>query len=465
MTLQFERKLKLTLWAMTLLFGVAAWLAFQNSRRFVNSSSVGARNDDLHLGIEKLDRHLLEAESAARGWLLTADPALAQRARAAKAAALLDKDALLLLVEKNDAVRTQATAMVSPVLLAMAGIDDLLASVPTQGQAIPKKWDEAVTATAEARKSLLALDGEVRQLAIEREEASRSNNKLSTQLLYGLIGSAFVALCGSLVLIESNLAHWREADAKLKQLNSRLEAANDALLRQTLELKYVNEELEAFSYSVSHDLRAPIRHIGGFLKLLRNSLEPRLPAMAEDFFTTITDATREMGTMVDELLAFSRVGRAELVLVQVSLSEIMEEVRKALTPETVSRNIQWQVGSLPQVEADRSMIRLVFLNLVSNAIKYTRVRETAVIEVGCDSSAPHEHVIYVRDNGVGFDMTYVAKLFGVFQRLHTQEEFEGTGIGLANVRRIIHRHDGRVWAEGQIDRGAVFYFSLPKHVK
>jgi light-regulated signal transduction histidine kinase (bacteriophytochrome) len=169
-----------------------------------------------------------------------------------------------------------------------------------------------------------------------------------------------------------------------------------------------------------------------------------------------------MGCLIDDLLTFSRMGRAELRRGPVDLGQLVNEAIKRLQPETNGREIQWQQGPLIEVQADAGMLRQAVLNLLSNAVKYTRPRRPAEIEIGCDDTNPEETVVYVRDNGVGFDMAYAGNLFGVFQRLHLDEEFEGTGIGLASVRRIIARHGGRTWAEGKLNAGATFYFSIPK---
>jgi PAS domain S-box-containing protein len=223
----------------------------------------------------------------------------------------------------------------------------------------------------------------------------------------------------------------------------------------------VNRELEAFSYSVSHDLRAPLRHIGGFADLLLKHAGGVLDTAGRGYLDRIASSVDRMGQLIDDLLAFSRMGRAEMRRSKVDLGRLVREVRKEVGEGVNGRSIDWQVGDLPEVEADPALLRLVFTNLISNAVKYTRTRLEARIEIGARSSNG-DTAVFVRDNGVGFDMRYAHKLFGVFQRLHSPQEFEGNGIGLANVRRIIQRHGGRTWAEGQAGRGATFYFSLPK---
>lgn len=231
---------------------------------------------------------------------------------------------------------------------------------------------------------------------------------------------------------------------------------------RTAQLEAANKELEAFSYSVSHDLRAPLRHIGGFVQLLEKESGAVLPAESQRYLQIIADSAGRMGQLIDDLLAFSRIGRAELRTSPVHLGKLVDEVCQEFAAELSGRQVEWVIGDLPEVRADRAMLRQALVNLIGNAVKYTRRRPHARIEIG-ETAAQHagERVFYVRDNGVGFNMKYVGKLFGVFQRLHGASEFEGTGIGLANVRRIIEKHGGRVWAEAMPDAGACFWFSLP----
>lgn len=243
-----------------------------------------------------------------------------------------------------------------------------------------------------------------------------------------------------------------------------LRLENARLKRQmrerTNELEAANKELEAFSFSVSHDLRAPLRHIIGYIEVL-NETPSSLTEEEKRYLNRITDLARDMSKLIDDLLDFSRMSRTEMRCVQINFQNLLEDIIKGLHPDLEGRNILWQIGSLPPVQADPSLLRQVLSNLLLNAIKYTRPRNPARIEIGCRLKS-EETVFFVRDNGVGFDMEYAEKLFGVFQRLHRKEDFEGIGIGLANVRRIIARHGGRTWAEGKVDEGATFYFSLPR---
>jgi len=250
-----------------------------------------------------------------------------------------------------------------------------------------------------------------------------------------------------------------EVDAGNQRYERLTEELEQRVTQRTAELESTNKELEAFTYSVSHDLRAPLRRIDGFAQLLVDEYNAELPDEARHYLSRVRDGTRQMGLLVDDLLNLARLGRQDVRLQVAGLSSIVQRVTTSLQRDLEGRDIEWQIQPLPFVECDPSLIEVVFTNLLSNAVKYTRPRAHAVIKVGSIEQNGHP-VIYVRDNGVGFSMKYADKLFGVFQRLHRAEDFEGTGVGLATVQRILHKHAGTIWAEAELDKGACFYFTL-----
>jgi PAS domain S-box-containing protein len=272
---------------------------------------------------------------------------------------------------------------------------------------------------------------------------------------------------GSLIDVSLTLSPVRDAEGRVRGSSTiarditERKRADHLLKHYANELEVTNKELEAFAYSVSHDLRAPLRHINGFIELLAKDSGSGVSEKSARYLQIICEAAKHMGELIDDLLTFSRMAREEMRKTKLNPTSLVNEVVASLRTEIEGRTVRWIIHDLPMVTADPAMLKLAFVNLISNAQKFTRRRDVAEIEVGTIESDEKEIILFVKDNGVGFDMEYAHKLFGVFQRLHSKDEFEGTGIGLANVRRIISRHGGRTWAEGTVGVGASFYLSLP----
>lgn len=305
-----------------------------------------------------------------------------------------------------------------------------------------------------AKRELTAIHRTIGEMEVDERQSLRrrlGESTLSTTNTIVLLALGallqLVLLASVYYLIRHDITARRKVAAELQLRGELLEAAN--------------KELEAFSYSVSHDLRAPLRHIDGYASLLNKAVGDTLNEKAKRYLQTISDSAKQMGQLIDDLLVFSRMGRQEMLHTTVNLDQLIKTILYDLRLDLQGREISWTIDTLPEVPGDPAMLRQVFVNLISNAIKFTSTRPVAKIAIGLERKSAGEITVFVRDNGVGFDMQYLDKLFGVFQRLHRADEFEGTGIGLANVRRIVHRHGGRVWAEGIPDQGATFFVTLP----
>jgi PAS domain S-box-containing protein len=319
------------------------------------------------------------------------------------------------------------------------------------GQPVEKLVPERFHAAHSAHRTGYSSNPQVRPMGVGLELYGRRND--GTEFPVEISLSPLETPEGVLVS-----AAIRDITAR-KQAEQALAGQKAELARTNVELTAANKELEAFTYSVSHDLRAPLRHISGFSQILEEEFGPRMDTTAQQSLRYIQQGVQEMGQLIDDLLNLGRIGRQALREQPTELNLLVEAVLADLKPETERRQIEWRIGQLPSVKCDPGLVKLVFANLLSNAIKFTRRQERAIIQVG-QMKVKGEQVFFVRDNGVGFNMRYVDKLFGIFQRLHRQDDFEGTGVGLANVRRIIHKHGGRVWAEAEPYKGAAFYFTL-----
>ncbi|MGH7945151.1 MAG: sensor histidine kinase [Opitutaceae bacterium] len=444
---------------LALIFVCAATSRSLNS--FADASAQVSQALQIQAEIGHLQRSILEAVAARRNFAANRDQAQLVALRAAALRAREHLEALQELTKENAnqqaGVRQLQDLLSAPLTRATENDPAVVAA----GAALSQR---TVATRSDAGSDVLLgvlsrISDEEQALLRGRQEQARHDFKLAQFVVpIGAIASVLL-LTAALLMLNGEAGERNRAETALQRLNVELDSR---VQERTAQLEDAVKELESFSYSVSHDLRAPLRHIQGYNAMLQQVIEGQIPEKAQRFFKTITRSCDEMGRLIDDLLEFSRMGRSEMSRSRVPLDEVVGQTLHALEMSTQGRNIRWKIAPLPPVLGDAPMLRRVFDNLVGNAVKYSRIRDPAEIEIGCEEDPDGRTVVFVRDNGAGFDMKYAHKLFGVFERLHRAEEFEGTGIGLAIVRRVISRHGGRAWAEGVLGQGATFYITLQR---
>jgi signal transduction histidine kinase len=412
-----------------------------------------------HVVLENLEQILTDitqAEASQRGYILTGDEEYLKTFDNCVEKVGQGVTEFRRLTSDNPR-QQEAIKQLEPAIAArLAGLRERIEIRRRSGLAAASKavatGDHSEQLMAEIRERIGGMRKTEQQLLVARLTAAADSAwKMKAIIVAGNLLAVVFLLCAGLVIHrETGRSNLAEQD---------LIHANELLKRQTLELSETNNELESFSYSVAHDLRAPLRQIGGYSKVLLQEHGPRLNGEAQRYLEKVADGARKMGRLVDDLLSLSKIGRQEVVLQATPLDALLRQVVEELAPECSGREVEWRIGELFNAECDPGLMKQVFVNLLSNAVKYTGRRERAVIEVGL-MWQNDQRVVFVRDNGVGFEMQYMGKLFGVFQRLHKARDFEGTGVGLAIVQRIIRKHGGRIWAEAKLDEGAAFFFTL-----
>jgi signal transduction histidine kinase len=412
-----------------------------------------------HLVVESLEEILIDiiqAEDGQRGYILTGEAKYLRPYEGGVKRVHQDIEKFRDLTSDNPRQQEAVQGLAARIAARLAGLTERLEigrrsglGAASQAVATANNGEELMDEIRE-RISEMRLTEE-RLLNVRLAGAAASSRRMRTIIVLGNAVAIFILLVAGFVIRRETVRR-NLAEQDLKHTNERLE-------RQTLELSETNNELESFSYSVAHDLRAPLRQIAGYSNVMVRDHSAHLDSEERRHLEKIEDGARKMGRLVDDLLSLSKVGRQELALQETPLDPMLRQVVEDLAPEYSGRQVDWQVGELFSAECDPALMKQVFVNLLSNAVKYTRKKERAVIQVGLRREND-QRVIFVRDNGAGFDMEYAGKLFGVFQRLHKARDFEGTGVGLAIVQRIVRKHGGRIWAEAKLDEGATFFFTI-----
>jgi len=429
---------------------IITWISYRTTDILITNSGLDTRSHELVQLLDNIDVSMNDAEDNNRRYLVTGEASYLEAYKKVVRQKPMFVTYLKELTEGSPEQQDRVRLLNQMMEWQLKAESRAIAALQDGGFKAVKKMalEGAAKRELEVIRQIIMEMQSYEQQALRRRVLQSAAGTTNTIILLGVGALLQLILLASVYyLIRHDITERRRAAVELKRRGELLEAAN--------------KELEAFSYSVSHDLRAPLRHIDGYAALLRKSVDQSLNEKAARYLQTISDSAKQMGQLIDDLLVFSRMGRQEMLHTLVSLDQLIKDVLHDLRLDLKERQISWTIGPLPEVPGDPAMLRQVFMNLIANAVKFTSTRPKAMIEVGVHQRTSTEVVVFVRDNGVGFDMQYASKLFGVFQRLHRADEFEGTGIGLANVRRIVHRHGGRTWAEGVPDQGATFYMALP----
>lgn len=415
---------------------------------------------EVHARLRGFEATLERLHNQGRGFILTNDTAFLDAFDDGLSDARRQLDAISEATADNPAQQERTRALRPLVERRLAHLRDGVERRRRDGARWRLDKQAAERAKVEMQQIRETLDAMLHQedVLLGDRQAKASISEIRSQTTFFVATAVSIAFWTVTLTLTLRLLSERvRFEREMLDANARLE---ERIADRTRVLEEANRELEAFSYSVSHDLRAPLRHISGFAQLLQQKSAGALDENGQRYVAILLESARHAGNLVDDLLAFSRMGRVEMRSTEVAMDTLVQKARDVLAPDAEGRTVQWEIGTLPTVRGDPEMLALVWQNLLGNALKYTQPRDPARIEVGATRDA-NGWTFFVRDNGVGFDMAYADKLFGVFQRLHTRDEFPGTGIGLANVRRIIQRHGGRTGAEGAVDHGATFTFTLP----
>ncbi len=456
--------------AFALLFGLLlgnAFLANRSIQGLIEGQKWVAHTWEVRMAVRNTQARSAKSVADARGYFYLNEPTFLAHWREDRKIINQNIDELDALVRDNPkqkAIVGNIRSTVEKQTQMVEGNVRLKAKIGVRWKPDKAQLAQSLSYIGAIATGLSEMDAEESRLAALRNRQARDNESRARLTLFGATMTACLALVATFWLLRRMLLvrvqKEQETQRANVELESRVAERTESLQSANVRLHTANQELEAFTYTVSHDLRAPLRHVVGFADLLDKKSGALLDVPGKRYLATIREAGRRAGQLIDDLLSFSRMSRAELSQSLVAMPQLVKSICTELTSENPDREIRWDIAALPEVWGDGAMLRLVWWNLLENAIKYSSKEAISQIQVGVDKKET-EWEFFVKDNGVGFDMAHVDKLFGVFQRLHDFEAFEGTGIGLANVRRIVERHGGRTWAESELGQGATFYFSLP----